>query len=167
MLKALSKNPANRYQSAAEMRADLVRVLNGQAPLAPMVMSEDERTALLNRGPRTHPPDQRRGRPLTGAGTTTDGDSGAARRPADRGGHAAALVVAFVAGYLLFGGSSSPQQVTIPVLAGQQPEAARAASLIAAEPAPNVRRSPRPPSNATPSSRPIRRRVRASTRAAR
>ena len=50
VLKALSKNPANRYQSAAEMRADLVRVRSGQQPLAPVVMSEDERTALLNPG---------------------------------------------------------------------------------------------------------------------
>ena len=31
VLKALSKNPANRYQTAAEMRADLVRVRSGQA----------------------------------------------------------------------------------------------------------------------------------------
>jgi eukaryotic-like serine/threonine-protein kinase len=46
-LKALSKNPANRYQSAAEMRADLVRVLSGQRPKAPMIMSEEERTAML------------------------------------------------------------------------------------------------------------------------
>src|SRR4029453_5729391 len=50
VLKALSKNPANRYQSAAEMRADLVRVRAGQAPLAPTVMSGDERTALLGAG---------------------------------------------------------------------------------------------------------------------
>ncbi|GAA4865088.1 Stk1 family PASTA domain-containing Ser/Thr kinase [Saccharopolyspora cebuensis] len=47
VLKALSKNPANRYQSAAEMRADLVRVLSGQRPKAPMIMSEDERTGML------------------------------------------------------------------------------------------------------------------------
>ncbi len=46
-LKALSKNPVNRYQSAAEMRTDLVRVRSGQAPLAPTILSEDERTALM------------------------------------------------------------------------------------------------------------------------
>jgi serine/threonine-protein kinase len=38
VLEALSKNPANRYQSAAEMRADVVRVLAGQRPSAPAVM---------------------------------------------------------------------------------------------------------------------------------
>ncbi len=47
VLKALSKNPANRYQSAAEMRSDLVRVRSGQSPMAPAVLSEDERTAML------------------------------------------------------------------------------------------------------------------------
>lgn len=50
VLKALSKNPANRYQSAAEMRADLVRVLSGQRPKAPMIMSEEEHTAMLGQG---------------------------------------------------------------------------------------------------------------------
>ncbi|ASU77005.1 serine/threonine-protein kinase [Actinopolyspora erythraea] len=46
ILKALSKNPENRYESAAEMRTDLVRVLSGQRPKAPLVMSEEERTEL-------------------------------------------------------------------------------------------------------------------------
>ncbi|SHE64396.1 Stk1 family PASTA domain-containing Ser/Thr kinase [Streptoalloteichus hindustanus] len=50
VLKAMSKNPANRYQSAAEMRADLVRVLSGQRPSAPAVMSEEERTTMLGGG---------------------------------------------------------------------------------------------------------------------
>ena len=53
VLKALSKNPANRYQSAAEMRNDLVRVRNGQPPLAPAVMSDAERTAMLGAGQAT------------------------------------------------------------------------------------------------------------------
>ena len=35
VLKALAKNPDNRYQTAAEMRADLVRVHNGEPPEAP------------------------------------------------------------------------------------------------------------------------------------
>src|SRR5699024_10041327 len=46
VLKALAKGPANRYQSAAEMRSDLVRALSGQRTSAPMVMSEEQTHAL-------------------------------------------------------------------------------------------------------------------------
>jgi serine/threonine-protein kinase len=51
VLKAMSKNPANRYQSAAEMRSDLIRVLSGQRQLAPMVMTDADRTLMLDSGP--------------------------------------------------------------------------------------------------------------------
>jgi serine/threonine-protein kinase len=47
VLKAMSKGAANRYQSAAEMRTDIVRVLSGQRPSAPMVMTDEDRTAVL------------------------------------------------------------------------------------------------------------------------
>ncbi|TDC25512.1 Stk1 family PASTA domain-containing Ser/Thr kinase [Micromonospora sp. 15K316] len=42
VLKALSKNPLNRYQSAAEMRADLLRAAAGRPVLATPVMREQE-----------------------------------------------------------------------------------------------------------------------------
>ncbi len=51
VLKALAKNPDNRYQTAAEMRADLVRVHNGEPPEAPKVLTDDERTSLLSAVP--------------------------------------------------------------------------------------------------------------------
>jgi beta-lactam-binding protein with PASTA domain/tRNA A-37 threonylcarbamoyl transferase component Bud32 len=51
LLKALSKNPANRYQSAAEMRNDLLRALAGQRVEATPVMGDAERTAVIGAAP--------------------------------------------------------------------------------------------------------------------
>ena len=47
-LKALAKNPFNRYQTAGEMRDDLIRALQGDPVEAPLVMSDDERTDYMN-----------------------------------------------------------------------------------------------------------------------
>jgi serine/threonine-protein kinase len=52
VLKALAKNPANRYQSAAEMRADLLRAAAGRPVMATPVMREEE-TLPLTAAPRT------------------------------------------------------------------------------------------------------------------
>jgi len=138
VLKALSKNPVNRYQSAAEMRADLMRVRSGQQPLAPTVMSEDERTAMMNPRPTAQT------RRINGTGATRyatpppppaqydsygDYDDEPDRRRGRRIaiGIAAAVVVGLLAltGYLIFGNSSAPQQIAVPSLVGQQQEVAR------------------------------------------
>jgi beta-lactam-binding protein with PASTA domain len=51
LLKAMSKNPANRYQSAAEMRNDLLRALAGQRVEATPVMGDAEKTTILAAAP--------------------------------------------------------------------------------------------------------------------
>ncbi len=47
-LRSLAKNPYNRYQTAGEMRDDLIRALQGEPVDAPLVMSDDERTEYMN-----------------------------------------------------------------------------------------------------------------------
>ena len=47
VLKAMNKNPANRYQSAAEFRSDMIKLLAGKKPSAPVLLSDEERTELL------------------------------------------------------------------------------------------------------------------------
>ena len=54
VLKALAKNPDNRYQTAAEMRSDLVRVHSGEAPDAPKILTDAERTSFMS-APPSHP----------------------------------------------------------------------------------------------------------------
>jgi serine/threonine-protein kinase len=73
VLKALAKNPLNRYQSAGEMRADLLRAAAGRPVMATPVMRDDERTAMIAPPPtrmmgppgyppaRVAPPPRRRG----------------------------------------------------------------------------------------------------------
>lgn len=134
VLKALSKNPLNRYQSAAEMRSDLVRVRSGQSPMAPLVMSEDERTAMLTAGPSTGPT-----RRLNGGGRHTmppaapidyDDYYGEPRRSTARtvGIVVAVLVALGLAGFVAYQIFSPPPptpQVAIPSVVGQSQQDAR------------------------------------------
>ncbi|MCM6776947.1 Stk1 family PASTA domain-containing Ser/Thr kinase [Nocardia sp. CDC159] len=116
ILEAMSKNPANRYQTAAEMRADLIRVLGGQKPQAPMVMTEEDRTTIL--GSMDAPP--------RGYRTVERGDDTAEQEATDPGGSrrpvllgiAAAAVLALVASlFWVLGPGAGPDQVSIPDLA--------------------------------------------------
>ncbi|RTL71013.1 MAG: Stk1 family PASTA domain-containing Ser/Thr kinase [Pseudonocardiaceae bacterium] len=138
VLKALSKNPINRYQSAAEMRSDLIRVRNGQRPQAPLVMSDDERTALLasDAGPTRRMNSAGGGRHTIPPGTVPawrdDDDQGAGtgRKVAIGVGIAVVLgLIAFVA--FQFFGSPSVKQVAVPNVVGQPQDAARAAIVAA------------------------------------
>ena len=85
LLKAMSKNPANRYQSAAEMRNDLLRALAGQQVEATPVMGATERTAVIGGLPA-----------VAGArGWDEDDDEAARRRKRNR------IIAAVIAGVLL------------------------------------------------------------------
>lgn len=57
VLKAMAKDPDNRYQSAAEMRVDLVRLQRGDVPYAAARETAAERTSPLpvTESPRTNP----------------------------------------------------------------------------------------------------------------
>ena len=56
VMKALAKNPMNRYQSAADMRADLQRALADRPIAAEPVLSDAERTQLIAASPPSHRP---------------------------------------------------------------------------------------------------------------
>ncbi|MFV2104427.1 Stk1 family PASTA domain-containing Ser/Thr kinase [Micromonospora sp. LOL_024] len=55
VLKALSKNALNRYQSAGEMRADVLRAAAGRPVMATPVMREDETVAMAGAGGPGYP----------------------------------------------------------------------------------------------------------------
>jgi eukaryotic-like serine/threonine-protein kinase len=121
VLKALSKNPLNRYQSAAEMRSDLVRVRNGQAPMAPLVMSDDERTAMIAASPAaaTRRINGRQPPPVDDYDDYYDEPP--RRSTAKVIGIVLAVVLALGAvgffAYQVFSGPPAPQQVTVPAVA--------------------------------------------------
>ncbi|HCT79640.1 MAG TPA: Stk1 family PASTA domain-containing Ser/Thr kinase [Micromonosporaceae bacterium] len=109
VLKALAKNPINRYQSGNEMRADLLRAAAGRPVLATPLLREEE-TAQLSTSARA------------GAGRTTPARVGDARRRKASGWVIAALstlgvlaVVALAAGLIL---ANQPKDIAVPNLFG-------------------------------------------------
>jgi len=114
VLRAMSKNPANRYQSAAEMRVDLVRVLTGQRPSAPMVMTDQDRTAMMGQAGPTHViPGRPQPEPL---------DDGGRRRKIIIGVVAALTIGVLVLAGLAVAGvlNNDPPKVAVPDVVGQE-----------------------------------------------
>ena len=127
----MSKGPPNRYQSAAEMRTDLVRVLSGQRPLAPMVMTDDDRTTIMSQG-RSAEPTRGRHRPSALANDYDDydpyEDEEEERRRRRKKGWIIALVavlalalIGFIAWLMgtVFASEPTSDQVTVPNVVGQ------------------------------------------------
>jgi beta-lactam-binding protein with PASTA domain/tRNA A-37 threonylcarbamoyl transferase component Bud32 len=123
LLKALSKNPANRYQSAADMRNDLLRSLAGQRVEATPVMGDEEKTTILGATPG-----------FPGGEDGWDDDAAARRRRRNRlialtvG---ALVLIGAVVGVALLVNSSDGEpaatttQVSVPDVVDQQEQAAR------------------------------------------
>jgi serine/threonine-protein kinase len=125
LLKAMSKNPANRYQSAADMRNDLMRALAGQRVEATPVMNDAEKTTILAAAPGGY-----------GYGRDDDGwddeqEQADRRRKRRIIGLLVALAVLLIGGVItaavLLSGGKDPappvQKVAVPQLVGQ-PQAA-------------------------------------------
>ncbi|NGP05649.1 Stk1 family PASTA domain-containing Ser/Thr kinase [Rhodococcus sp. 14C212] len=117
ILKAMAKNPANRYQSAAEMRSDLIRVLSGQKPSAPMVMTDEDRTTILGAVDGAGAP--RNGADRGAAGVVAGGTAAAPQRSrALRNtllGLAAVVIVGIVGVFLWTSGpGSNAAQIPVP-----------------------------------------------------
>src|SRR6195952_1061480 len=130
-LKALAKNPFNRYQTAGEMRDDLIRALQGERVEAPLVMSADERTDYMNQTGPTQavgPAAYAAGHPATGAGDFAawqaeqeDVRRSRRRRNAIIGG--VVLVAAVLAG-LFWIAAPSNRQFAVPDVANQPQDVA-------------------------------------------
>ena len=131
ILKAMSKNPANRYQSAADMRSDLIRVLGGQRPSAPVVMSDEDRTTIFSgsdtgrapdRGPTDAPPPR-----ATGRHAEPEPDDGRRSRVKVVLAAVAAIVVVGIVGLFLWnlGPGADPRSVTVPDVSALSPDDAR------------------------------------------
>lgn len=132
ILKAMSKNPANRYQSAAEMRSDLVRVLGGQRPSAPMVLTDEDRTTMFGTvDGATSTSSGYRPEPARTATVTATPQVITPTKPVKKSNTTrnillalAALIVVGIVGAFTASVLSTPAKVTVPNVAGRsQPEA--------------------------------------------
>ncbi|MDT5290364.1 MAG: eukaryotic-like serine/threonine-protein kinase [Mycobacterium sp.] len=117
VLKALAKNPENRYQSAADMRTDLIRVHSGEAPTAPKVFTDADRTNLLSSPPPSRGGDTQPTERIPGRG-------GSIRRWLIAVAMLAVIAVVVTVAINLIGANSRNQRV--PDVHGQSLAAARA-----------------------------------------
>jgi eukaryotic-like serine/threonine-protein kinase len=127
LMKAMSKNPANRYQSAADMRSDLLRAVAGQRVEATPVMGDAEKTAII-------------GAPPGGYGSYEDERWDDDDEAADRRRRRRIIAIVAVLGLLLLGGAialalalsndedpaPTVAQVQVPQVVGEQQAAAEA-----------------------------------------
>jgi eukaryotic-like serine/threonine-protein kinase len=111
VLKALAKNPENRYQTAAEMRSDLVRVHNGEPPEAPKVLTDAERTSIMSSGSSGHGSPRTDQLPRLSRGDTDGDRGGSVGRWVVAVAVLAVLTIAVVVGFNSFGGSTRDVQV--------------------------------------------------------
>ncbi|MCX2964869.1 Stk1 family PASTA domain-containing Ser/Thr kinase [Gordonia sp. Z-3] len=133
VLKAMSKNPANRYQSAADLRSDLIKVLAGGRPSAPMLMSDADRTEFIDSTARRSLTDSGPRRAVSGGSHRREDDTGDVDPPVRRRrlglivGTAVAAVIALVAGLLLWSpwGSDTAAQIPVPAVVGKTSAEAR------------------------------------------
>jgi eukaryotic-like serine/threonine-protein kinase len=116
VMKALAKNPLNRYQSAGDMRSDLQRALANQPVTAETVMTDAERTQFIARTP---PPGARAGYADEERDERRTGLIWAAVV-------VALLLVIGVATFIILGSGSpsGPKVVTLHTVAGMEPQAA-------------------------------------------
>lgn len=137
VMKAISKNPDNRYQTALEMCGDLERVLRGEQVEATPVLSSSEQTAMMGADPYAAQ------RSYAGSGAAYQAGSGSTsvlpqagppprRAPAARGVAkglvAFAVLVAIGAGVIAFfflSETQAPNVVTVPRVTGTTLEEAQ------------------------------------------
>ncbi len=121
LMKAMAKNPANRYQSAADMRSDLLRAVAGQRVEATPVMGDAEKTAII-------------GAPIGGYGDYGDDRWDEDDEAAERRRRRRMIAIVAVVGLLLLAGAialalalgtdeeppPTTQQVQVPQVVGVQ-----------------------------------------------